>query len=184
MPIRGLGERTYTERGVSGRMWPSDPVDLLQALYPPLYAVAVKLVRGRDAEDLVQDTILETLVRHPNFEGVSHPLGYTKTVLIRLASKRFRSITPTNVSVDVFQTLDQSPIEDWENRIAEDLDLQRTIGRLPQAQRACVYLRFVEGLDDQQIASILGSKPSTVRANVSRAVRRLGVTWANEPKED
>lgn len=182
--MRGLAERTYTESGVSRRMWPSDPVDLLQALYPPLYAAAVKLVRGRDAEDLVQDTILEVLVRHPNFEGVSHPLGYTKTVLVRLASRRFRNITPTNVPVDVFQTLEQSPIEDWETRVAGDVDLQRAIRRLPPAQRACVYLRFVEGLDDQQIASILGSKPSTVRAHVSRAVRRLGVMWANEPKEE
>jgi DNA-directed RNA polymerase specialized sigma24 family protein len=43
---------------------------------------------------------------------------------------------------------------------------------LPKRQRACVYLRFIEGLDDRQISRVLGCRPVTVRTQAMRALKR------------
>ena len=45
--------------------------------------------------------------------------------------------------------------------------------RLPTRQRACVYLRFIEGLDDRQIGRVLGCRAVTVRSQTSRALKSL-----------
>jgi hypothetical protein len=69
------------------RPWPSDPVEILRILYPMLVATAGRPQpsRPQDARDLVQEAIVEMLVRYPNFEGIDYPLGYARTVVYRLA---------------------------------------------------------------------------------------------------
>jgi RNA polymerase sigma factor (sigma-70 family) len=66
----------------------------------------------------------------------------------------------------------------------DDVVLQRVIlaalERLPKRQRACVYLRYVEGLDDGQISRVLSCRPVTVRSQIARALRRLRPLLANE----
>ncbi|GMA86269.1 hypothetical protein GCM10025868_15190 [Angustibacter aerolatus] len=44
---------------------------------------------------------------------------------------------------------------------------------MPRRQRAVLVLRFFEGLDDTEIAQVLGTSPVTVRSNASRALAAL-----------
>lgn len=65
----------FDQRGVDSSpvpSWPTDPVEILRILYPLLLVTAGHLSAAgpRDDRDLVQDAIVEILVRHPNFEGV------------------------------------------------------------------------------------------------------------------
>ena len=50
------------------------------------------------------------------------------------------------------------------------------LGRLPYRQRAALVLRFYEDWSDDQIATLLGCRPATVRSLVHRgldAMRRV-----------
>jgi RNA polymerase sigma-70 factor (ECF subfamily) len=49
----------------------------------------------------------------------------------------------------------------------------RAIQRLKPHEQTMVTLRFFEGLDAEEIATILGRKPVAVRVALSRAVRKL-----------
>ena len=48
-----------------------------------------------------------------------------------------------------------------------------TIGSLPPAQADAVLLRVVAGLDTDEVATIMGKRPGTVRVLQHRALRRL-----------
>lgn len=60
-----------------------------------------------------------------------------------------------------------------ENEMPGSLVVADLLGELPSRQRACVYLHVVAGLKDDQIAELLGCRPSTVRSQIARALRRL-----------
>jgi RNA polymerase sigma-70 factor (ECF subfamily) len=146
-----------------------DPVDVLQRLYPPLRRAARTLVGDQDGEDLVQAALVQVLARHPGFAGLDHPLGYAKTVMLRLAYRSWRQ--RGQVADELVEALDtSSPAQ--EDAI-QRLDLQAAIRRLGPRQRLCVYLHHVEGLPDSQVAALTGIRPSTVRSQLSRAEARL-----------
>ncbi len=55
----------------------------------------------------------------------------------------------------------------------EDLDVWHEVDRLPERQRAAVYLRYRADLDFAAVASVLGISASGARVHVFRALARL-----------
>jgi RNA polymerase sigma factor (sigma-70 family) len=147
-----------------------DPVVVLQRIYPPLLAMAGSLVGSSQAEDLVQNALVQVLARYPRFAGLRSPLAYSKTVLARLAYRTRRRPELPREGLDLLS-------EDSGRSFTDDVVLRAVIlaalDQLPRGQRACVYLRFIEGLDDRQISQVLGCRPVTVRTQTARALRSL-----------
>ncbi len=146
-----------------------DPVSVLREIYPALIAMARSLVGPSAAEDLVQEALVQVLARYPRFEGLVSPLAYTKTALARLAYRSWRAKLPSEVPNSLADAHGEA--------FTEDVVLRRIVlaalDELPKRQRACVYLRFIEGLSDQEIGAVLGCRPSTVRSQTSRALKSL-----------
>ena len=117
-----------------------DPVAVLQRIYPELLTMATSLV-GRDAEDAVQDALVEVLARHPAFKGLESPLAYSKVVLARSAFGRWRQPKPPSELSDAL-TDEHTP--DIADNIALRHAILGALHDLPRRQRVCVYLRFVE----------------------------------------
>jgi RNA polymerase sigma factor (sigma-70 family) len=170
-PIEGPDFRPEAE---PDRTWPADPVEILRILYPILLGAAVRLdpSRPQDARDLVQEAIVEILARHPNFEGIDHPLGYARTVLYRLAYAGRRRAA-REVSVDVLTEMDRIPQGDHQDEVASRLAMHGALEPLGRRQRACLHLRYVEGLGTNEIAAILGCSESTVRSQIARGLRHV-----------
>jgi RNA polymerase sigma factor (sigma-70 family) len=150
----------------------ADPAVTLQYVYPRLSAIARSLVRQADVEDLVQESLVEVLARHPGFAGIEYPTAYAKRVLLRRVARmrtRWR-----DVPAGLMQGLD-SPDESGvgEDAILGSLAVTDLLGELPPRQRACVYLHVVAGLKDDQVAEVLNCRPSTVRSQIARALGRL-----------
>jgi RNA polymerase sigma factor (sigma-70 family) len=156
-----------------------DPAELMRASYPTLLATARRLgSTATEAEDLVQEAFVETLSRHPDFEGLYQPLGYLMTVLFR-ASFRQRRLRWTEVPLDLQDRLEDPALPHEERLFAREL-----LGRLAPKQRACLGLRYLFGLDDDEIADALGCARSTVRSQVARGLstlRRLASEVQDEP---
>ena len=152
--------------------WPTDPVEILRILYPRLREVARSLGAGEDTEDLVQDALVETLRRHPDFQGLAFPFGYVQAVMVRRRFSRRRRGISQRVSAEVLERLetaapDPAEASDERARISQDLAV------LGARQRTCVVLHYLYGLGDAQIASLLGCRLSTVRSQISRGLARL-----------
>jgi DNA-directed RNA polymerase specialized sigma subunit len=59
------------------------------------------------------------------------------------------------------------------------LALREALYRLAPRYRAVLVLRYLEDLPDDEIAKVLGCKPTTVRSQVARALARLRVLCAD-----
>jgi RNA polymerase sigma factor (sigma-70 family) len=146
-----------------------DPVVVLQRAYPPLFAMATSLVGSSQAEDLVQDALVQVLARYPRFAGLRSPLAYSKTVLARLAYRSWRRPELPSERLELLSEAGRNFTDDVVLRAV----VLAALEQLPMRQRACVYLRFIEGLDDRQISQVLGCRPVTVRTQTARALKSL-----------
>jgi RNA polymerase sigma factor (sigma-70 family) len=147
-----------------------DPVVVLQRAYPPLLAMATSLVGSSQAEDLVQDALVQVLARYPRFAGLRSPLAYSKTVLARLA---YRSWRRPELPSERIELPSEASGRNFTDDVVQRAVILAALEQLPTRQRACVYLRFIEGLDDRQISQVLGCRPVTVRTQTARALKSL-----------
>jgi RNA polymerase sigma factor (sigma-70 family) len=153
-----------------------------------LYRVAYGITRNdADAEEVVQDAFLTLFRKIEGFEGRA-ALGswlYRVTAnaaLIKRRGKRaelevsLEDQLPT-YSPDGHREGDRSfLLADWSETPEETLlsgesrkTLERALDRLPDHYRSVVVLREVEGLDNEEVAKILGESVPTVKSRLHRA---------------
>ncbi len=145
-----------------------------------MFRYALRMLDGdlHDAEDAVQEALIDAWVNLPKFRGES-ALGtwlFRLTADRVLASRRRRRPVP----VDHY-LLSTTPDEGHRGpgaqvqhgELWETLDLALT--ELPWRQRASWLLREVEGLSYDDIANILETTPTVVRGQLHRARRSLAI---------
>ncbi|MDE9365183.1 SigE family RNA polymerase sigma factor [Luteipulveratus sp. YIM 133132] len=150
------------------------------AAFPRLMNLAGALTGNRhDAEDLVQDTMANVLIRWPKVHAAASPDAYVRRMMVNrfLSGKRLRSAKEL-VSHDAVTRDRPAPTGggDLEARDA----MMTLLWRLPRVQRTVLVLRFYEDLADAQIAEALGTREATVRSNVSRGLAKLRVLMEDE----
>lgn len=113
-----------------------------------------------DAEEVLQDTLLQFLRTAPVLESPQHEKAWLLRVAAnlsknRLKYNRLRSADELRDTLAAEQREDLSFI--WE-----------AVKALPQHSRAAIHLFYHEGCSTAQIASILGRKESTIRSDLRR----------------
>ena len=113
-----------------------------------------------DAEEVLQDTLLQFLRTSPVLETPQHEKAWLLRVAAnlskhRLKYNRLRSADELRDTLAAEQREDLSFV--WE-----------AVKALPQHSRAAIHLFYHEGCSTAQIASILGRKEATVRSDLRR----------------
>lgn len=113
-----------------------------------------------DAEEVLQDTLLQFLRTAPVLESPQHEKAWLLRVAAnlsknRLKYNRLRSADELRDTLAAEQREDLSFV--WE-----------AVKALPQHSRAAIHLFYHEGCSTAQIASILGRKESTIRSDLRR----------------
>ena len=113
-----------------------------------------------DAEEVLQDTLLQLLRTSPVLETPQHEKAWLLRVAAnlsknRLKYNRLRSADELRDTLAAEQREDLSFV--WE-----------AVKALPQHSRAAIHLFYHEGCSTAQIASILGRKEATVRSDLRR----------------
>jgi RNA polymerase sigma-70 factor (sigma-E family) len=124
------------------------------------------------AEDVVQEVLIRAHARWRKIGRLDHPESYIRRMIVNefISSKRRTwRFVPTGTELAV------EPVADHASRHAERDALLAELGKLPRRQRAVLVLRYYEGLSDQEIATLLGCAPGTVRGYASRALAALRV---------
>lgn len=162
--------------------WPEDPIEVLRLLQPRLLAAA-RTLEHAGAEDLVQDTLVEVLIRHPAFRGIAHPLGYAKVTMFRIAHARRRRRW-MEVPADLQSRLEDVREPDHADRVADRLRMGDALATLGRRQRTCLVLRYLEGLDNDAVAAVIGCNPSTVRSQIARGLERMRIALEAPDEEE
>jgi RNA polymerase sigma-70 factor (sigma-E family) len=147
---------------------------------PALLAFTAVLTGQRaTAEDVAQEVMVRAHARWDMIGSLASPEAYVRKMLLNeFLSWRRRSwrLVPSAEP--------QGPaasVPDHADLHAERAALLAEVGKLPRRQRAVIVLRFYEDRTDAEIADLLGCRPGTVRAHVSRALAALRIEMSEQP---
>ena len=121
------------------------------------------------AEDLVQESLVKA---HRRWSRIDQPAAYVRKAVLRqyLSWRRRRS----SGEIPALDANRHEPASvDHADVLAEQDALAALLATLPRQQRAVLFLRFYQDLDDNAIAELLGCSPVTVRGYAHRALARL-----------
>lgn len=118
-----------------------------------------------DAEDVLQDTLIQFLKSAPVLSGPEHE----KAWLLRVAA----NLSKNRIDYNRLRTSDELD----EELIAEEREdlyfVWEAVKALPANQREAIHLFYHEGYSTAEIASILGRRESTVRSDLRRGRDKL-----------
>lgn len=151
--------------------------ELYLAMYPRLYNYAVKMVGTLDAEDILNDTMLQVWLKADAFKGDSTVSTWIFGVLHNLCLKHYRAKAAKkrqsisyidSDDLDVL-TIDQS---DELNTLASLDEMEKLITELSDEHRSAILL-VAEGMSYREIAEILDCPENTAKTRVFHARKLL-----------
>ena len=118
-----------------------------------------------DAEDILQDTLVQYLKTRPVLETPAHEKAWLLTVAANLSKNR--------ISYNQVRQADELQ-EELAAEEQEDLSfVWEAVRALPEKYREVIHLFHYEGYSTTQIAQMLDRKESTVRSDLRRGRQRL-----------
>jgi RNA polymerase sigma-70 factor (sigma-E family) len=126
------------------------------------------------AEEVVMEAFAKVFSIWPAFRRTENPAAYLRQVVVNISRGKLRRRKVEWRVGAVFHGRSQSRAPDWEaSRSDADIDVWRAVGTLPERQRACVALRYLEDMTEREIAEAMDCSVGTVKSQLSRARRRL-----------
>ena len=163
---------------------------LLKRFGPRLYQLAWRLTGDSDeAEDVLQDALIQACAHITEFEGRSGLGSWLHRIVVNAALARLRKRTLPTVPLGeslpgMASSLEEALADDA--LAPDDLLLNQELGTeigqailaLPDALRAAVVLRDLEGMSTSEAASALGISESALKVRLHRARGILRQTLA------
>lgn len=139
-------------------------------------AVFLILHDWQRAEDITQDAFIQLYSHWGRVSRYERPGAWVRRVAIRLAIRhqnreRIRAVIERNAEPPAVPE-------------PADVDLLRSMRRLPPAYRAALVLHYYEDWPVTEVASILGWTVPATKVKLLRARRRLGRLLKEEVAED
>lgn len=141
--------------------------ELLEMYSDMVYKVAYSRTGNRvDAEDITQDVFLKYISVNKKWRDEEH----RKSWLLRVAvncSKDFLKSAHKRYTADFDEAPEQGAEDSYE--LGEESDIAHAVRSLPEKYRIPIHLFYYEEMPIAKIASLTGTKESTVRSQLSRA---------------
>ncbi|MDA5143112.1 SigE family RNA polymerase sigma factor [Streptomyces sp. AD681] len=123
------------------------------------------------ADDLAADALLALWHRWDRVRAADHPVAYARGVVANLARTRVRTAVRERRRVALFWAQREERTENPD--VANVVDVQEALRRLPFRKRACVVLRHAFDLSEKETALSLGVSVGTVKSQTSKGVAEL-----------
>ncbi|MGB9736426.1 MAG: RNA polymerase sigma factor [bacterium] len=125
------------------------------------------------AEDLTQEVFVRMYIYAKNYEPTAKFSTWLFTIATNLIINEYHKMHDTEL-------VESDNVQDGKPSIEEDIIQKDTehrllelINKLPKNQRAAIILRSYEGMDYQEIATVLKVSEKAVKSLLSRARERL-----------
>ena len=132
----------------------------------------ITLGNASDAEDVVQETMIQYLQKAPTFKSVEHE----KAWLIKVATNKCR---------DMLRYKSKHPVVNMEEIIEFTKDTTNSgiidaLMTLPEKFRIVLILYYVEEYRIEEIASVIGKTKSAVKMRLQKGRKLLSETYRKE----
>jgi RNA polymerase sigma-70 factor (sigma-E family) len=126
-----------------------------------------------EAEDLVQETLLDVARRWPRVRRMERPIAYARRILVnralRAAPRRARRRQELIGAAPPERSADTSDPRAFDARD----ELMDALAMLPPRQRAVLVLRYFLDLPEAEVAAAMKCSLGTVKSTASRGLARL-----------
>jgi RNA polymerase sigma-70 factor (ECF subfamily) len=151
------------------------------ALYRDLQPALLAYLRSRtpgEAEDLAQETWIDVAKALGRFDGAEEDfrrlvfvIGKRRSIdhLRRVAARPTTSLSASRAEAEHLGDVEEEAL----SRLSTEEALAAVSSLLTPEQAEIVLLRVLGGFTAEEVASMLGRRPGTIRAIQHRAVRRL-----------
>jgi len=144
--------------------------------HPRLLAAMVVVCGDLEvARDHSAEAFARALERWDRVEVMENPAGWTYTVAVNLARRRWRRRASERPLADGVVPAGVASSE-------ERVDVWRAVASLPLQARTAVVLRYLASMTEAEVATAMGVSVGTVSSSLSVARRRLAVLLS-DPKE-
>lgn len=147
-----------------------------------LFRYSLFKVSDRDlAKDLVQETFFRAWNHVAQGGVVDNFKAFFYRVLGNIIIDEYRKKKPVSLEI-----LTESGFEigvDEGGRIVDQIDGRlalETLRRIPEKYREVIYLKYVEDLTNQEIASMLGETDNAVSVKLHRGIKKIKEIFKNE----
>lgn len=161
--------------------------DAILPLADRLYRYAYRLTQNdKDAEDLVQDTLLRAYAKFEQYQSGTSPLAWMLVILRSIFINKYRKKKREGHQVsfeDMAAGVDRLVVEDSRNlpenpedflfRNVLDGELRDALANLPQHYLEVILLVDMEDLSYRDAAEVLQIPPGTVMSRLHRARKTL-----------
>ncbi len=117
------------------------------------------------AEEVASDVFVKAFSGWGRFRSLDHPQSYLRRMTVNECRGRIRRQRLELRVNEVTQRRERDEVSDAQR----DLDLLAAVRTLPERQRACVVLRYLEDLSEQETADLLGISVGTVKSQLAKA---------------
>jgi len=140
--------------------------------YPRLLGRAMLLCGDRStAEDLVQEALVSALRTRRSFESLNQAEQYVRRAI---ASRYVDSMRSESAARRRERSLaDATQVPDPAGAVGAALDVASALRTLPPRVRACVALRYLDGLSTRETAEVLSISEGSVKRYVADGIAAL-----------
>ena len=143
--------------------------------YDPLRRLAyVMLGDAQQAEEIVQEAFAKAMTRWNLFARAEHPHAYMRQIVVNLCRSKIRRFVLERKVTEMFKHDEEraEPVPGVEAH-GLNLDVWDAVRKLPDRQRACIVLRYLEDMTEPEVADVLGIPVGTVKSQLNRARGKL-----------
>ncbi|MEO5359019.1 MAG: sigma-70 family RNA polymerase sigma factor [Nitrospirota bacterium] len=162
----------------------SDAFDRLVIMYKDkIYNLCYRFLGVHaEAEDAAQDVFMKAYTSINQFKFQASFSTWLYRIAVNTCKNRLKSYTwrnffsfkPGITDKELPEITDSRPLPDMQMEKAQlTRAVEKAIAALPVAQRLVVVLRDIEGLSYDEITTITGFNPGTVKSKISRARQAL-----------
>ena len=156
--------------------------EIIERYKSPIFRYLYRLTNNYDiAQDIMQDTFIQA------FQGLSKTEMKVsfKSWLYRIATNNVLMVWRRRkvlffVPLKEELRAPESISEDQSASIGIQMDIQNILARIPEKQRVCMVLHFVEGFKYKEIAASLGVSEEAVRKRVTRGSQEFKRLYNSE----
>jgi RNA polymerase sigma factor (sigma-70 family) len=153
-------------------------VDLQGRRGPELYGLARRLgLSPEEADDAVQEALLRVWLALGGGTEIRSVDAWSFRALYRICMDEHRWRRRVRRLADRIRP---APSPDTQRGAADRISLWQAVDRLPERQRAVIYLRYRADLSFEEIGDALDIRPVSARSHASRALDRLGAMLDEE----
>ena len=143
--------------------------------YGRLRGLAFVMLGDRDAaEEIVMDAFAKAFSSWGLFRRAERPAAYLRKIVVNMCRGKIRRQGIEHRVNALAHRRGELRPPDWDPaRLDHQLDVWDAVRSLPERQRACIVLRYLEDMTEAEIADALGCAVGTVKSQMFRARQTL-----------